>query len=906
VEVRVLGSPDVVDDDGSVLVLAAKQRRLLAALAADPSKTRTVDTLIDALWPERPPAAAAKALQVYVSRLRKELPRGIRIRTDASGYTLELERDALDAARFERLLAEARIAFAEENGSLAVSLLGRALSLWRGPAFGELAYEDFVRAEAERLDELRLLALEQQSEGQLRLGRHAAVVGNLRELAVAHPLRERMQAQLMLALYRCGRQTEALEVYTSLRDRLREELGLEPADELHELQRRILQHDPTLVPAPTAAEQPQTALPTPPNRLLGRRRELAELHRLLLDERVRLLVLTGAGGSGKTRLALEAATRTADAFANGACFVELAPIREPEHLMGAITGALALEAVAGADPLDTLADALRSRELLLILDNAEHLGAAAPLYTRLLARARRLTLLVTSRTVLHVSGEHVYPVEPLSPSAAITLFNERAAEADSRFHPTSEDEQAIQEICSRLDGLPLALELAASRTRTLTPRELLNRLEPRIPLLTGGPRDLPARQQTLRATLDWSYDLLDEHEQRDLRRLAVFAGGCTLEAAEAVCEASVDTLQSLIDESIVRRESARFTMLETIREYALERLKQSHEAEQVQRRHARYFTAFAEATWPRGSRLRFPLPSVRAVEIDNMRAALNWSLRAGETELALRLAAVFGGGTSITRREWLDVLEQALALSGHVGKERRARALRGAGYVASVIDDVNAALRWFGESIELYQKLGDSRGAADAIVGLAQVVRRQGEHTRARRMFHDALALVEDDAASVERVDALVGLAEVARDEGEYALARSLFEANLDAAPRASLSGLGDIALLEGKLDESARRYTEGLEEARESASRVPIAQFLAGLAAVAAREARVERAGRLWGAVDILDGEVAPALIPADRSRYEAFVTGLRPDARFERHYQEGRRLTLEDAAAYGLDSAN
>ena len=463
------------------------------------------------------------------------------------------------------------------------------------------------------------------------------------------------------------------------------------------------------------------------------------------------------------------------------------------------------------------------------------------------------------------------------------------------------------QICSRLDGLPLALELAASRTRTLTPRELLDRLEPRIPLLTGGPRDLPARQQTLRATLDWSYDLLDEDEQRDIRRLAVFAGGCTLEAAEAVCEAGVDTLQSLVDKSIIRRKGARFTMLETIREYAVERLANIGEAERVQRRHAGYFAVFAEATWPRAFQLYFlPPDSVRAAEIDNMRAALEWSLRAGETELALRLAAVFGGGTSVTRREWLDVLERALALTGQVGKERRARAVRGAGYVASHIGDEKAALRWFGESIELYQELGDSRGTADAIIGLGHVVRRQGEHARARGMFDDALALVEDDAASIERVEALVGLAEVARDEGDYALARSLFETNLDAAPRASLRGLGDIALLEGKLAESASRYAEGLEEAQRSARSVPIAQFLAGLAAVAACEANVERAGRLWAAVDILDGEVAPALIPADRLRYEAFVTRVRADARFQKHYQEGRRLALEDVAAYVLDSVD
>src|SRR6266540_813049 len=543
VEIRVLGPVELVGADGPVR-LAAMPRRLLAALVADRGKTRTVDVLIEALWADRPPRDAAKVLQLYVSRLRKALPKGAWIRTDSSGYALQLEEEVLDAARFERLLAEAR-SVGEEGNALAVSLFGRALSLWRGQAFGELAYEDFARAEAERLEELRLLAVEERSEAQLRLGRHAAVVGQLRELAVAHPVRERMQAQLMLALYRCSRQAEALDVYASLQVRLREELGLEPGDELRALQRRILQHDPTLAVASAATER-LAGLPAPPNRLLGRERDLGELRRLLLHERVRLLVLTGAGGSGKTRLAVEAAGQAASSFANGACLVELAPLRDPELVLGAIARALALDAVPGKDPNETLAEALRPRELLLVLDNAEHLRAAAPLYVRLLAQAPRLSLLVTSRAVLHLSGEYVYPVEPLAEPAAVALFTERAREADARFQPAS-DEQAIRQICRRLDGLPLALELTASHTRTLTPSELLDRLEPRLPVLTGGPRDLPARQQTLRATLEWSFDLLDEDEAHDLMRLAVFDGGCTLEAAEAVCETTIDRLSAFVD-----------------------------------------------------------------------------------------------------------------------------------------------------------------------------------------------------------------------------------------------------------------------------------------------------------------------------------------------------------------------
>src|SRR5262245_5432457 len=338
VELRVLGPVEVVDANGPVR-LPSMPRRLLAALVVDPGRTRTVDVLIEALWGERSPRDAAKALQLYVSRLRKALPEGARIRTDSSGYALEVEEEMLDAARFERLLIEARAASADGNPSLSASLLGRALSLWRGPAFGELAYNDFARTEAERLEELRLLAVEERSEAELRLGRHAAVVAELGQLAVAHPLRERIQAQLMLALYRCGRQTEALDVYASLQQRLREELGLELGEELRELQRRILQHDSTLALAPGGEERLGT-LPASPNRLLGRERELAELRQLLLDERVRLLVLTGPGGSGKTRLALEAAAETGDSFANGARLVDLAPLRDPEHVLGAIARAL--------------------------------------------------------------------------------------------------------------------------------------------------------------------------------------------------------------------------------------------------------------------------------------------------------------------------------------------------------------------------------------------------------------------------------------------------------------------------------------------------------------------------------------------------------------------------------------
>ena len=532
-EIRVLGPLELIGERGPLPLGAPKERRLLAALVAEAGTTRSSDALANAIWGESPPRSAPKLLQVYVSKLRKHLPPEAGIRTHGSGYALELQDGVLDAARFESLLEDGREAARAGNAALAASILRRALALWRGHAYGELADEEFVRAEAQRLDELRLVAFEERLAAELAVGRHAAVLAELRALADSYPLRERPQAQLMLALYRSGRQSEALDRFAATRRQLHDELGLEPGAELRDLQRRILQHDPTLSGATDAQEATRASMPMPPNPLLGRERELAELGGLLGRDDVRLVVLTGAGGSGKTRLALEAARRSAGSFANGAAFVELAPVHDPQLIVGEIFSSLGIEQV-GSEPLATLVATLRGRELLLLLDNFEQLRDAAPMLVDLLSQAPRLTLLVTSRVVLHVSGEHVYPVEPLGEEAAVELFLERASEADSRFVASDDAQAAIRSICRRLDGLPLAIELAAGRSRTLTPTELLAGLERRLPLLTGGPRDLPARQQTLRATLEWSVDLLDDLERRDLARFSVFPGRFTVESAEAV------------------------------------------------------------------------------------------------------------------------------------------------------------------------------------------------------------------------------------------------------------------------------------------------------------------------------------------------------------------------------------
>src|SRR5919201_7038724 len=350
VEIRVLGPVELGGATGKLPLTAEKQRRLLAALAASAGAACATYVLIDALWGPSPPASADKLLQVYVSQLRKLLqPAAIRRR--GSTYALDLDGAAVDAVRFERLLEEGRAESKSGNPALAASLLRRALALWRGRAYGEFAYEDFAREEAERLEELRLAAREESFEAELALGRHTDRLPELCSLAAEHPLRERLQAQAMLALYRCGRQSEALDVYAALHARLRDDLGLEPGQDLRELQRRILLHDPELDAAPAVG--PAGALPAPSNRLVGRDQELRELRDLLASTDVRLLVLTGAGGSGKTRLALEAAHDAGGAFTDGAFFVDLTPVRDPREVIGAISSAVGVPEQPG-DPLETL------------------------------------------------------------------------------------------------------------------------------------------------------------------------------------------------------------------------------------------------------------------------------------------------------------------------------------------------------------------------------------------------------------------------------------------------------------------------------------------------------------------------------------------------------------------------
>jgi predicted ATPase/DNA-binding SARP family transcriptional activator len=910
VEVRVLGPVELVGAEGPVR-LAAMPRRLLAALVTDRGETRSADVLVEALWPERPPREAAKVLQLYVSRLRKALPPGARIRTGVSGYALELDEHVLDAASFERLLSEARAVADEGNPLLAASLLHRALSLWRGPAFGEFAYEDFARAEAERLNELRLAALEERFEAELALGRAAKMLPELSSAAAAHPLRERLQGQLMLALYRLRRQTEALDVYARLRARLDEELGLEPSSELRELQRQILLQDASLGAAPAEREQ-ATLLPAPPNPLLGRERELGELHALLVRERVRLLVLTGAGGSGKTRLAIDAAREAAPSFVNGAAFVALAPLRDPALVLPAISDAIGLSEQARGE-FEAVAAALRPRELLLILDNAEHLRDAAPTYVELLAQAPRLTLLVTSRVVLHLSGEQVYPVEPLRDEAAFALFLERAREADPRFHPNRAKAEPIERICATLDRLPLAIELAAARVRTLTPAELLARLEPCLPLLTGGARDLPARQQTLRAMLDWSVDLLEEEERHDLRRLSVFVGGWTLEAAEAVCDTSLDRLSSLVDQNLVQRGisagASRYWMLETIREYALERLEESGEAEEIRRRHATHYAGdLFDIDSFVGPEEAPKLVRRLNSELANIRGALDWAHRT-RSPLELDLAILYQRGDAVFPVEGRQRLEAALANPTPQRPRHRAHALLTCGLFALRAGDLDLARRHSEHALRLYRDVGHPFWEDRALVQLGVVAGYRGNESEEARLFDELAQRARRGRDPLRRGVSLGYEGARAFSVGDREEARKLFEESLQLlAGAGTWEALGhmmlvNLAIVEGRFDDAVRACAAGLEIVVGQARQLEIWWVLGGSARALSGTNELEAAVRLHGAFhawreargqeNLLLPSFSRQLVEYQPATLRAATT----DPELARVAAEGRQMTLEEA---------
>jgi predicted ATPase/DNA-binding SARP family transcriptional activator len=847
--ISLLGELEVRDDDGrDVAVAGAKQRALLVVLALHAGRPVPADQLVEALWGEDPPPAVRNGLQGLVSKLRRSLRTTTLVAMRGGGYALDLPVDAVDMHRFEAVVADGRAAAAVDDLAGAIALLSEAEAMWRGDALAEFTYEEFASTTIARLTELRLAAVEERIDAQLRSGRHHGTVGELEPLVAAHPLRERLRGLLMTAMYRAGRQADALRLYQEGRSVLAEELGLEPGPELRQLEAAILAQDPSLAgpaePPSTGWSTRRSVIPEPLAPLFGRDAEVGEVTRMLRERR--FITLVGPGGVGKTRLALEVARRASEHLAHGGCFVELAPVGDPVGVRTAITAALHLP-----DP-NRIAEMIGERELVIVLDNCEHvIATAAAVAEDLLQRCPGLRLLATSREGLRIGGETVWPVPPLGPSDAVELFVARARSAGAQLDLSDDTVIVISEICARLDGLPLAIELAAARARAFPVHQISDRLNDRFRLLTGGSRTALPRQQTLRAVVDWSYELLFDDERRAFERLAVFPGGCDLATAREVChgedlpEADLeDTILALVEKSLVIAvplgDELRFRQLQTLAQYGREKLAERGDATWVRDAMAAHFAHLCSRSAAAyiGDEQRAWLIAIDR-EQDNLRGALEWAVANDDAETALTIA---GGaswphwlrGTMVEGKRWLDA---AFGCAGEASPEARGLGLVGRGLLEFQLgsqDHVDADLE---EALSIFRASGDAPATALAHSFYAEFALARGDTEEARRRRLAALAHYETwpDSPFVTAACAYsrgkLGLLD--RDlhaaEAAYREAADGF-ARVDRPMMRSMS-LGVVA----DFDERARNYRAAitsLEEAVETNDLLGLHGFMGALQA--------------------------------------------------------------------------
>ena len=915
-EIRLLGPFEGLVAGRPAEVTGPKRHALLALLALRGGRMVPVEVLVDALWGAQVPAAPRNALQHHVSRLRAALG-AESIVAAPDGYALAGA--TVDALRFEELLVRARSAVRAGDAGQAAELVARALALWRGRPLQGLPDSSWVGAEAARLEGLRTDALEEQFEAALALGEHTELVAQIRRTLEEHPFRERLWGQLMLALYRSGRQAEALETFRQARGVLAEQLGIEPGPGLQRLQAAILAHDPSLASVPAA---PRGRLPAPVTSFVGRQQALAEGVELVGGHR--LVTLIGPPGVGKSRLALEAARAVEHDFANGVWFVELARAGRPADVGRVVARTLdARGPTPSRDPLARVVQRLRQANVLLVLDACEPVvGEAARVAAGVLAQCPGVRVLATSREVLHLEGEVRFVVGPLAVPAqgadahelaaweSVRLFLERAR-ASRPGLPLTQDRLALMaEICRRLDGLPLAIELAAARVSVLGLREILSALESRWPLFVEARDRQAIPQRYLRTVVAWSHDLLHADEKALLHQLAVFRGGAPLSAVVATAARSqldaarvTQLLGALVDKSILTASfpdgEPRYDLLDTVREYAVEQLAKAGSLTPARKAHADYFATLAEAART-GLRRSEWLAWMKRLELehDNLWAALTYACDAPDPLVAARLGVGLGWyfGTAGRVSEGRAFIEAALESADAAPLPLRVELLAYICYLATEEDDLEAAVEagkrglalaaksdapWETAMLKLalafacdragpleravaladearraFDELGDTWGAASSAVTGALGALRRGDLAATSALVAEAVRLHAD--YEVGAVPAALLEALLAERRGDAEAAAAAYRRALELSERAgfadhasfALAGLGSVAFANANFDEAEAQYRRALAVADAASASWLVAHVKARLAQVGAAVGDAESAATLYRSV--------------------------------------------------------
>ena len=778
-----IGERVIADEDWKL----RKAAGIVKLLALEPTHRLHREQILDTLWPDLDPDAAANNFRYALYTARRILDAGgIPLREGEYLSLGDNESVWVDTHAFEAASDIAR----RSNDPAACR---PAADLYRGELLPSDRYEEWLDARrvalhASFVEVIIKLALVSEEAGDI-----SSAIDTWQRLIAVDPVHEEAHAHLMLLHSRAGRQREALAQFDRLTGALASELGVEPDPVTQQLARAIAEGRISAGPEPASRPEVHGNLPAQPTELIGRDQELAAVRQTLSDSR--LITLTGPGGVGKTRLALAVTAAERDTYGQDVYFIPLAALDRPEQAESALMHAFGLREATGKPPVETLIEHLRGRPILLVLDNFEHIISTAALVSTLLEACPQLRVLATSRVPLHLRGEHEYPLHSLTEDASTTLFIERSQHVKPDFQPDSDQVTAIREICRQLDRLPLAIELAAARSKVLPPQALLGRLEHPLKLLTGGARDLPERQRTLRTTIAWSYDLLDTDDQRTFRRLAVFSGGWTLESAEAIAGITddeqafvLDRLGTLIDNALIQQNEQpdgqpRFNMLATIQEFAREQLAGSSEHDTLRNRHLEHFTHFATLAEPHleGEDQAVWLDRIEA-DISNLHAALDWCQQGHRPDLGLELVR----GLRLywfMRGHLAEGMRWAASITGLPGAEefpdQYADALNSAGFLARHHGDFDRGYAFINRSLEISRRLGDPKRISDAQANLGYIVLQEERFEEAEQLYAASLAISRDIDNQQGIADALSHLALIALHQGNSYDARQLNEESL-------------------------------------------------------------------------------------------------------------------------------